>query len=376
MSRIFQALGLAEKANGKGAPGNSASGAEKWDDLKASLEAWSASEAKTGVPSSKARSSASIGAKPGILESLESLEDLVKAELDQTLGDRSGPGERWQDFAARINSRPEIVDQAEQVTCEPRADERVVASGQFKPSAQESFRVLCQRLLQVREQRQLRTILVTSPVPGEGKTVVAINLAATLALSSSTVLLVNGDLRHSTNRVLGIDPERGLSDYLTGQVELTKCIRRVDPLGFYYLPAGTSSANPSELLQKPALQEFMNQACAAFDWVIVDSPSVNLFADSRHLATVVDGVLLVARESVTPKELAQKSLAALDKAFLVGMVFNASTGSPYDQYDLSEHSHTVQETDATREMRQSNGNLAAEHSIFSREKPGLEETQD
>jgi protein-tyrosine kinase len=375
VSRIFQALGLAEKSNGKGASENSA-GPEKWTDLRASLEAWSASDAnKTSVPPPKPKSGATNGTKPGILESLESLEDLVKAELDKTLGDRVALREQWQDFAARINSSPEILEKAEQVTCAPRADERVLTSGQFKPAAQESFRVLCQRLLQVREQRQLRTILVTSPVPGEGKTVVAINLATTLARNSSRVLLVNGDLRHSRREVLGINPKCGLSDYLAGECELMKCIRRADPLDFFYLPAGISSANPSELLQKPALKELMNQVSAVFDWVIVDSPSVNLYADSRHLANVVDGVLLIIRESLTPKELAQKSLAALDKAFIVGMVFNASTGSPYDQYDLSEHSNTLQETNATSQMRQSNGRPVAKNSILSREKPDLGETR-
>jgi capsular exopolysaccharide synthesis family protein len=210
----------------------------------------------------------------------------------------------------------------------------------------------------------LRTILVTSPVPGEGKTVVAINLAATLARSSSTVLLVNADLRKSTRPVLGIDPGRGLSDYLAGEMDLMKSIRRVDPLGFYYMPAGITSTNPSELLQKPALQEFMNQASVAFGWIIVDSPSVNLYADSRHLAMIVDGVLLVVRESVTPRNLAQKSLAALDKAFIVGMVFNASTGSPYAQYDLSDRSHTIEESEANRGARPSKATRVGKDSMF------------
>jgi capsular exopolysaccharide synthesis family protein len=369
LSRIFQALRQAKKANGMGGPGNSAGREEVWSDLRSSLEAWSVSEAhKTVAPSSKAKPSAPTGSKPGILESLESLEDLVKAEVDKTLDVRIGPGEQWGDFAARINSKPEIMEQAEQVTCKLRADERVLAFGKFKPSAQESFRVLCQRILQVREQRQLRTILVTSPVPEEGKTVVAINLATMLARSSSKVLLVNADLRHSKRPVLGIGPDRGLSDYLAGQIELSKSIRRVDPMGFYYLPAGIPSANPSELLQKPALQDLMNQVSAAFDWAIVDSPSVNLYADSLHLAKVVDGVLLVVRESVTPKELAQKSLAALDKAFIVGMVFNASTGSPYAQYDHPDRSHTMEDNEATRTVRQSNGRFADKDSIFPREK--------
>jgi hypothetical protein len=79
---------------------------------------------------------------------------------------------------------------------------------------------------------------------------------------------------------------------------------------------------------------------------------------------VVDGVLLVVRESVTPKVLAQKSLAALDKAFIVGMVFNASTGSPYAQYDLSERSHTIEEYEASRGARQSKGKRVGKDSMF------------
>ena len=86
----------------------------------------------------------------------------------------------------------------------------------------------------------------------------------------------------------------------------------------------------------------MNQAAAAFDWVVFDSPSINLFADPRHLATVVDGVLLVVRENLTPKEAAQKSLAALDKAFIIGQVFNASTGSPYADYDQADRVHPTE----------------------------------
>lgn len=326
MSRIFQALRQTEKSIGRNAAGTPGSSGEERPDLVASLETGSAGTGpKNGLPAST-----------------------LDPQAGKTFEGRVDSGAHWRDLAARISSRPEILEQAEQVACQARADERVLASGQFKASAQESFRVLCQRLLQVREQRRLRTLLITSPVPSEGKTVVAINLAATLARSSSAVLLVNADLRNPRRRVLGIDPARGLSDYLVGQIELTKAIHQVDSLGFYYLPAGTASRNPSELLQKPALQDFMNQAAIVFDWVIVDSPSVNLFADSRHLATAVDGVLLVVRENVTPKELAQKSLAALDKAFIVGQVFNASTGSPYADYDQADGSHAIQKeyTDA------------------------------
>jgi protein-tyrosine kinase len=364
VSRIFEAMRQTEKANGKTPAGSLGGKEEQRPDLMASLEAWSSSDGpKNGAPPATPESGAQVNSKSGILEALSQLDS---APAKETFRGRVDSGEQWRDLAARISLPAEIVDQAEHVACEPRRDERVLASARFNPSAQESFRVLCQRLLQVREQRRLRTVLVTSPVPGEGKTVIAINLAATLARNSAAVLLVNADLRHPMRSVLGIDPRCGLSEYLAGRIELNKAIRRVDRFGLFYMPAGIAPANPSELLQKPALLEFMNQAAAAFDWVIVDSPSVNLFADSRHLATAVDGVLLVVRESVTPKELAQKSLAALDKAFIVGQVFNASTVSPYADYDHAYRSQATDEGETNARARRSKRKPAGDDSAISR----------
>src|SRR5882672_6864756 len=335
---------------------------EQWPNLRDSLESWAASFERTsgGVPQSATRTIATVGPKPKTLGALDQQE---KHQAEKTFGQFAEPGEQWRDLAARINLRSEIVAHAERVPCQPRAEERVLNFGKFPTLAQESFRVLCQRLLQVREQRRLQTVLVTSAVPREGKTVVAINLAATLARSSSAVLLVDADLRHPRLPVLGITPGPGLADYLAGQIELTQAIFRVDPPGFYYLPAGFASSNPSELIQKPALQEFISQSAAAFDWVIFDSPSINLFADPRHLATLVDGVLLVVRENVTPKAAAEKSLAALDKAFIVGLVFNASTGSPYADYHVSERSHTMDQDETAAAPKQSNEKLVGGDSV-------------
>ena len=339
MSRILQAMRESEKASGTGAPTPPTSNDGQLPDLFASLESWSAGleDPSAETLQSPPRTSANASPRAGVLGALGDLDNPQK-----TVEQPAEPGEQWRELAARIHSRPEIVERAEQVACRPRAEERVLTSGQFPAAAHESFRVLCQRLLQARKQRRLQSLLITSPVPHEGKTVTSINLAATLARSSPAVLLVDADLRHPGLPVLGIAPESGLADCLAGRVELTKAIRRVDPLGFYYLPAGFASTNPSELLQKPALREFISQATAAFDWVIFDSPSINLFADPRHLAMLVDGVLLVVRENMTPKELAEKSLVALEKAFVVGVVLNASTGSPYAHYDLSEQSRAVE----------------------------------
>jgi capsular exopolysaccharide synthesis family protein len=371
VSRIFQALWRVEKANGKATLTPAAKPGELWPDLRDIPGSGTAShlDSNREVPLSASKPGAPDRPRPQILGALAQLES---PQTGKIVGHAVERGEQWSDLAARINLLPELVEHAQQVACHPQAAERVLNFGGFPAMAQESFRVLCQRLVQVREQRRLKTVLVTSPVPREGKTVVAINLAATLARSSSAVLLVDADLRHPGLPVLGIAPGRGLADYLAGRLELAQAIRRVDPLSFYYLGAGFASTNPSELLQKPALQEFISKAAAAFDWVIFDSPSINLFADPRHLAMLVDGVLLVVREGVTPKDAAEKSLAALEKAFVVGMVFNASTDSPHAHYDLSEPSHTIDKDETVAAAKPSTERLVGNDSVVPRVSPGQE----
>jgi capsular exopolysaccharide synthesis family protein len=329
VSSLFETLRLSERPNGQGRSvaesGNGENGAGVAHE--------SASDGlNRGGVTSAPRSGTPVAPNSGILSALGQLDNLQARKNLRDLVD----SEEWRDLAAGNESQPDIVAHTEQVTCQPQLHERVLTSGRFQASAQESFRVLCQRLLQIRQERRLQAVLVTSPVPLEGKTVVSINLAATLARSGSAVLLIDADLRHPQRSALGIAPGPGLSDYLAGQADLAKIIRKVKPLGFYYLQAGLSSTDPTELLQRPALLVFLSQAVAAFDWVIIDSSSINLFADPRYLATMVDGVLLVVREGVTPKELATKSLAVLDKAFVIGAVFNASTGSPYAHYDEAD----------------------------------------
>jgi protein-tyrosine kinase len=365
VSRIFQAMLGSEKTSLEKLPKPLTGKSDPWPDLRGSLESWSASfeAASREEPQSATPQGAAIGPKRGIRGTPDPQDS---PQTGMPLGQFVEPGEQWRHLAARIHSRPDIVSRAGKVLGKPQAEERVLASGQFPASAQESFRVLCQRLLQVREQRRLQTLLITSPVLREGKTVVAINLATTLARNSNSVLLVDADLRHPRLPVLGIAPQRGLADYLAGRIELAGAIRQVDPPGFYYLAAGFASTNPSELLQKPALQEFIRQAASTFDWVIFDSPSINLFADPRHLATLVDGVLLVVRENVTPKEAAVKSLVALDKAFLVGLVFNASTGSPHAHYQMSERLHKTGEDRISAAAKRSNGKRAGNNSVVQR----------
>jgi len=318
------------KPNGDNGSKTARKAAPKWPDLVSSLKSLDADVRVTnGAPSAARPETPRPNSNTGILNALGNLDQ------ESGLAGNAVPvisARPWRNLAEEEDSPADLVSQIKQVAGHPRPAERVLGSSLFQPSAQESFQVLCHRLFQVRAQRRLQTILVTSPVPGEGKTVVSLNLATTLSKNSSSVLLVDADLRHPSSGHLGLDPAPGFSDYLNGRVDLAQAIRRVNPMGFYYLPSGSPAANPTELLQKPRLQELVNQASAAFEWIIFDSPSVNLFADARYLSAIADGVLVVVREGMTPKELAMKSITALGQAFILGMVYNASTSSPYAGY--------------------------------------------
>ncbi len=260
---------------------------------------------------------------------------LRRSEQTKTGKPASQPpgGGRRQDLLRSQDWESVSFEPVKRVVCNALPEEHVLGVGQNQNPEQEKFRVLCHRLRQMREQKKLRKVLIASAIPKEGKTFVALNLTTTLARSSPRVLLVEADMRQPRiNRALGLRPLSGLAEFLEDRIELTAACRRVDPLGFYLLPAGHPSTNPVELLQKPGLQELMARTMAAFDWIVFDSPPLTLFADAHYLATLVDAVLLVVREGSTPREAAKQGVVALQGAFVAGVVLNASTDLPSDHY--------------------------------------------
>lgn len=227
-------------------------------------------------------------------------------------------------------SDPAVLQRVERIGCRPSPKQRILSTNNGDESGLERFRMLRHRLQQLRQKRPLSTLLVTSPVPREGKTVVAANLALVLASKSDRVLLVDADLRSSGLRaVLGVPEGPGLAEVLEGRQDLRSTLRYIEPLKFCYLPAGSHASSPTELLQGPRPQALLHALAAAFEWVIVDSPPVNLFADAVSLSTLSDGALLVVRSGFTSKEGLKDAIAALDGTFLAGIVLNAHE-SPHD----------------------------------------------
>lgn len=217
----------------------------------------------------------------------------------------------------------------------PRPLSRLVTLTQERSLGAEKFRLLATRLKHLQERRQVKKVLVSSSITEEGKSLVAANLA--VALSKGTqqkVLLLEGDLRHpALASLLGVNPPRGLSEWLQAEEPATKFFYRLAGLRLWFLPAGVSPEQPLELLQSARLGEIMNQLAGWFDWIIIDAPPLLPLADANSWARLSDGVLLVVREGKTPKKFLQKALESVDNLRLLGAVLNESTVQEHSYYD-------------------------------------------
>jgi capsular exopolysaccharide synthesis family protein len=203
--------------------------------------------------------------------------------------------------------------------------------------AAEAFRLLGVRLRHLRRDRPLRKVLITSTIPGEGKSTVAANLACALALTTQQkVLLLEGDLRRpSLSSLFGVGSNPGLCECLQGERTLAKSIYRLETPSLWILPAGSAQTNPLEVLQSGRLSAMMDQLTAWFDWIVVDSPPVLPLADTSVWARLADGILLVTRQGTTDKRHLERGLEALEPKKVIGAVVNCSKSSANGEYYYS-----------------------------------------
>jgi capsular exopolysaccharide synthesis family protein len=206
----------------------------------------------------------------------------------------------------------------------------------------EQFRGLRTQLYQYRDQVPLKTILVSSGLPAEGKTFVAANLAVSLARNqNSSVLLIDADLRKPTiHTILGSSHLPGLAEYLSGSARVIEILQRnQDPRIFvegqtWQMPdltliaSGEGGDHSAELVANHRFEELITALSPHFDWIIIDSPPALVVADAIDLARAADAVLLVARASQTPFDVAQRAQAAFVNSRLLGFVLNAVKDAP------------------------------------------------
>jgi|GEM_PF-153584 len=172
-------------------------------------------------------------------------------------------------------------------------------------------------------------IMVTSSVSSEGKSLTSLNLAITLAQEfDHTVLLIDADLRKpSLHGYLGMKPAKGLSEYLAGGVELGELLVKTGIGRLTLLPAGTPVKNPVEFFSSQMMKEFIREIKNRYPdrFIIIDTPPVLPFAETRSLAAIADGVVFVVREGQATPESIAEGLKSFDSKKLIGAVYNDAT---------------------------------------------------
>ena len=209
--------------------------------------------------------------------------------------------------------------------------QRLVNSANSHPALVEQFRRLGGTLHKARRLNGLRSVMVTSATPGDGKTLTAINLSFVLAASfNSEVLLIDADLRRpSIPSVVDFSQEAGLSEALTAKTEQTLALVGIAPR-LTLLPAGQPIANSIEAVTSPRMQQILAEAATRYDWVVIDAPPVGITTDARLLAEYVGGTLLVIRAGQTQHADIARSISALGRDQILGVVLNGVTAAERD----------------------------------------------
>jgi exopolysaccharide/PEP-CTERM locus tyrosine autokinase len=204
-------------------------------------------------------------------------------------------------------------------------DRNLVVLSQSNPFAVEQFNQLKTNLL-FGNSKPPQLIMITSALPGEGKSFVAANLAASIAQNiKEHVLLIDCDLRRpAIHRIFGLQDPPGLSDYLQNGKDLSEFLIKTGHNKLTLLPAGRSPRNPLELLSSEKMKDLLKEVKERYGdrFVILDSPPPRLTAESNALARLVDGVVLVVKKGAAGRDVINDLVKGIGKEKLAGVVFN------------------------------------------------------
>jgi capsular exopolysaccharide synthesis family protein len=191
----------------------------------------------------------------------------------------------------------------------------------------EQFRLLRSKLSLMQKQRGIKTILVTSSVPDEGKTFTASGLAGVFAQEpGKKIVLIDADMRKAKSGwnfgLNGSTGNCGLSEILRGNQEFSSGLFVGLSSALSFIPSGPIPSNPSELLSSPNLERVVKAAASNFDWVVIDSPPVLALADTTLIVPLVDAVILVVRANSTSSKLVADTVNQIGHDRICGIVLN------------------------------------------------------
>jgi capsular exopolysaccharide synthesis family protein len=200
-----------------------------------------------------------------------------------------------------------------------------LAALENRSSAAEAYRVLRTSVLLSTAGKPPKTILVTSSQPGEGKTTTASNTAVSMAQLGARVLIIDCDMRKpSAHKLFGVDPELGLSTFLSRDVELGDLIQELQIPNLSILPCGAIPPNPAELISSERMKNMLRTLGEQYDHILIDSPPLMNITDSVILSTMVDGVILVVHGGKSSREVVRRARQELTTvgAKIFGVVLN------------------------------------------------------
>ncbi len=246
------------------------------------------------------------------------------------------------DSSPQSSRPPASADLSDTLTTDPGpvataagVAEKVVVDAETNPASVEQYRRLAAVLHHAQNERGIRVIMVTSALPGEGKTLTASNLALTLSESyQRRVLLVDADLRRpSVHQLFALPSLSGLSDGLRSMEDRKLTLVEVSTR-LTVLPAGRPDPDPMSVLTSSRMQYVLDEAREKFDWVIVDTPPVGLMPDAHLLAAMVDGAVLIVGAGMSPHRTVAKAAEVIGRDRIIGVVLNRvqNTDTSHDGY--------------------------------------------
>jgi capsular exopolysaccharide synthesis family protein len=212
----------------------------------------------------------------------------------------------------------------------------LITEGSAHSKRAEAMRQLRTNLQFVNVDRPVRSIVVSSPLPGEGKSSTVCNLAIAFAEAGRKVLVIDADLRRSRiAEYFGLEGAVGLTNVLAGRVPVRDALQAWGDTGLWVLPSGHVAPNPSELLGSGNMADLLSTLCVSFDVIVIDTPPLLPVTDAAVMATLADGCLLIARHGKTTNHQATKAAGALHAvgARVLGCVLTMTPAKGTEAYD-------------------------------------------
>ena len=209
-------------------------------------------------------------------------------------------------------------------------------------SVQEAYKAIRTNIILSVIKDGCKKIVVTSSLQAEGKSTTSVNIAISLAQAFNKVLFIDCDLRLSkVHKALGIARDPGITNILSGLASIEESIQPTKCENLFVIPAGIPAPNPSEMLASAKMQLLLSKLETKFDYIIMDTPPINIVSDALPLAKIADGVILVVRSRVTTYADLDKAVKALQfiDAKIIGMILNDSAEEKNKHYKNNRYGY-------------------------------------